>query len=91
MEPYLNIALIQTDLFWHKPEENRRHFTEIIDGLENEADLIVLPEMFTTGFTMTPSAIDSGEGPLTLDWMRSIASRKNTALVGSIPFFENEN
>jgi predicted amidohydrolase len=90
MDPKLDIALVQTSLSWHHPEENRRHFTSILAGLEKKVDLIVLPEMFTTGFTMSPSEIDPQEGYKTLEWMKARATEKNAALVGSIPFLENE-
>ena len=90
MEAKLNIALVQTSLFWHQPAKNRDHFARIIRKLKNPTELVVLPEMFTTGFTMTPSEIDHREGQITLDWMKALAKETQTALAGSIPFFENE-
>jgi predicted amidohydrolase len=89
MDLQLSIALIQTTLFWQEPENNRAWFSEKIRTLEKGVDLIVLPEMFTTGFTMTPEAIDKNEGNKTLEWMKFEARTTNTALVGSIPFYEN--
>ncbi len=88
METSLEIALVQTSLFWQDPVKNREHFTSLIDGISKKADLIVLPETFTTGFTMTPSEIDPSEGELTLSWMKDMAQRQDAAIAGSIPFFE---
>jgi predicted amidohydrolase len=56
--------------------------------LDGETDLIVLPEMFTTGFTMNPGHITHGESEQTLDWMRGIANHTGAALVGSLIFQE---
>ncbi|QBA65183.1 amidohydrolase [Muriicola soli] len=88
METNLKIALVQSSIFWHQPEENRTHFTEIIRNLTRAADLVILPEMFSTGFTMTPSEIDQKEGNKTLEWMKSLALETKMAITGSIAFFE---
>ncbi|WP_405412227.1 amidohydrolase [Maribacter sp. Asnod1-A12] len=85
----LKIALIQSSLFWEKPELNRDMFGMKIDEIDDEIDLIVLPEMFTTGFTMHPENIKNKEGSLTLDWMKKIATKKKIAIVGSIVFKDN--
>jgi predicted amidohydrolase len=89
MEHTLKIALVQTTLYWHRPTENRKHFDGLIGDIKREVDLIVLPEMFTTGFTMTPSEIGIQEGQLTLEWMKGKAREMNAALVGSMPFQDN--
>ncbi len=84
----MEIALIQTSLQWENPEANRIHFQKCFDSLKGSEDLIVLPEMFTTGFTMRPEKIPSQEAGLTLEWMRECASRHNAALAGSLVFRE---
>ncbi|MEZ2413503.1 amidohydrolase [Muriicola sp. E247] len=89
MDTQLNIALVQTSLFWQQPEKNRTHFARQIRDLKQKVDLIVLPEMFTTGFTMTPSEIGKEEGPATLEWMKELAEETGSALTGSIVFYEN--
>jgi omega-amidase len=48
----LTITLLQSDLYWHQADANRAMFEEKIWQLPNAGDVIVLPEMFTTGFTM---------------------------------------
>lgn len=87
MKRQLKIALIQSPLIWENPEANRQAFSEKIDSILDDVDLIVLPEMFTTGFTMNPQNIDPIEGNKTLEWMQNEADKKNVALVGSIVFY----
>ena len=89
-ENQLHIALLQSSLIWENPERNRNIFAEKIAGIGAKTDLIILPEMFTTGFTMQPQHIDAVEGEKTIAWMQQTAVEKNVALLGSIPFFENE-
>lgn len=89
MAQELQIALIQSSLSWENPEKNRNNFASKIEELNSEVDLIILPEMFTTGFTMNPQNLSEREGEITLAWMQKIAKSKNAALTGSIPFLEN--
>ena len=87
----LKVALIQSSLVWENPKQNRINFTERINSISVDVDLIILPEMFTTGFTMAPQNIETQEGELTLKWMQSISKEKDAALIGSLPFYENGN
>lgn len=89
MAATLKIALIQSPLAWENPEANRIHFSEVLRQVASDTDLIVLPEMFNTGFTMHPEHVAKEEGPRTVDWMLQKALETNTAVVGSLPFFEN--
>ncbi|QLG45575.1 amidohydrolase [Costertonia aggregata] len=89
MATELQIAIIQTSLFWENPEQNRKSISDKIDTISMETDMIVLPEMFTTGFTMSPQNIDKNEGKTTLKWMQEKARQQNSAIVGSIPFYTN--
>jgi predicted amidohydrolase len=86
----LSIALIQTSLVWQDPQKNRMMFAKAIGALASPVDLVVLPEMFTTGFTMTPEVVDHTEGPNTLAWMITQAKDHQVAVTGSIPFYENQ-
>ncbi len=80
----LKVTLIQTSLFWENPNANREHFRTLIDGISETTDLIVLPEMFTTGFSMNAREFaEPVEGP-TLLWMKNIAAEKDTAITGSL-------
>lgn len=84
----LKIALVQSSLVWEHPGENRNRLSKIIGQISSEVDLIVLPEMFTTGFTMSPAHILHDEGEKSVQWMIDLAKRKNAALVGSMVFYE---
>jgi len=84
----METALVQSALVWEDPGKNRRHFSELLKPLAGSVDLVVLPEMFTTGFTMNPQNIPGEEGARTLDWMLEQSSRANAALTGSTVFRE---
>ncbi len=90
MSDELKVALIQSPLVWEDPEQNRAHFTQRIDTITENTNLIVLPEMFNTGFTMSPDMVDPKEGSKTLEWMMETSKKKQMAIVGSVPFRENE-
>ena len=79
----LKIALIQSHLLWENPEANRQLFSKKIKTISTSTDLIVLPEMFTTGFTMKPENINVVESEKTLNWLKSEAAKNNTAIIGS--------
>ena len=85
----MKVALIQTSLFWENPEENRAHFESIIDSIVESVDLIVLPEMFTTGFTMNPTNIAESMEGNTVIWLKSISVRA-TILLLNVSIIQNE-
>lgn len=87
----MKIALIQSTLFWENPQANRNHFEEKINALTEKVDLIVLPEMFSTGFTMNPKAVFETMQGETFLWMQSLAKAKNCAITGSLVIKENDN
>ena len=87
----MKIALIQSPLFWENPTANRNHFEEKINAIAEKVDLIVLPEMFTTGFTMNPAAVfETMEGE-TIQWLQLVAKVKNSAITGSLIIKEKNN
>ena len=66
--PHLKIALVQTELAWEDPGANRARFDERLATLDGAPDLVVLPEMFTTGFTMAgPRLAETMDGP-SVEW-----------------------
>jgi predicted amidohydrolase len=87
----LHIVGIQADLFWEHPSKNRFFFEEKINGLPENTDLIVLPEMFTTGFTMTPQNLAEKMDGTTITWMQKIALEKKVAITGSLVIEQNHN
>jgi predicted amidohydrolase len=80
----LRVSLVQADLAWLDAAANRARLAERIQALAGAADLIVLPEMFTTGFTMEPERwAEPASGP-TVDWLRQLAKETNAAITGSV-------
>jgi len=86
----LSITIIQADLHWENPIANRRNFSEIIQGITEKTDLVVLPEMFTTGFSMQATDLAEESNGETLNWMISEAKKHTVAITGSIIVKENE-
>lgn len=86
----LKIALIQSSLHWENPSANRAMFSSKIEQIASDVDVIILPEMFTTGFIMSPENIRTEESGLTLDWMIEMAVLKDCVLIGSSVFKEQE-
>lgn len=86
----MKIALIQTDLFWQDASKNRENFDLKIDEIQSEVNLIVLPEMFSTGFTMNASEVAETMQGETIEWMKLKAKQKNAAVTGSVVITENE-
>ena len=87
----LKIALIQTSLSWENPMENRSHLVQKINGFIEEVDLIVLPEMFSSGFTMNPKAVAETMQGETVSWLQHLAKAKNCAITGSLVIEEKGN
>jgi len=80
----MKIALIQTSLTWEDTAANRANFSQKINTITEDVDLIVLPEMFTTGFTMNPAAVAETMDGQTVAWMQQIAVNRGCVLTGSI-------
>ena len=84
MSDILNVTLVQSDLHWEDPASNRETFMELFQKLESPTNLIVLPEMFTTGFSMNARNLAEEHEGHTLEWMQTVASAMNTAITGSV-------
>ncbi len=84
MQQNLNITYIQTSLHWQNVDANIAHFTTLIQNINEPTHLIVLPEMFTTGFTMQPKLFAEEHGGKGLQWMQQMAIQKQCAITGSI-------
>lgn len=86
----LNIACIQSNLHWEDKEANLRMFEEKIMALPPGSELVILPEMFSTGFSMEPARLaETMDGP-TVQWMQSLAKEKRVILAGSLIIREEE-
>lgn len=86
----LRIQICQTDLFWEQAQANRSGIEQLLRRqIEHPCDLIVLPEMFTTGFSMRSKELAETTGGPTSVWLSSLANEYNAAIAGSLIFFEN--
>jgi omega-amidase len=87
----LTVSTIQPDLQWEDKAANLRRLEEKIDGINEHTELVVLPEMFSTGFSMQPESFaERMDGP-TVGWMRYVAARKKIILTGSLIIEEEGN
>ncbi|MDU0369641.1 amidohydrolase [Hymenobacter endophyticus] len=80
----LTVSFVQAALHWHDPAANRQEMSRHIDEISIPTDLIVLPEMFTTGFSMEAAALaEPMHGP-TLEWMQLVAEARDAVVTGSL-------
>ncbi len=91
MENELKITILQSDLVWENASENRKNFETKIDAIIEPTDIIVLPEMFTTGFAMQPEYLAETMDGTTIHWMLQLAKTTNSAICGSIIITENKH
>jgi omega-amidase len=87
----LTISLIQTDLHWENKESNLQMFEEKILSIKESPHIIVLPEMFSTGFSMKPEALAETMDDATVEWMKKISREKKCIVTGSVIIKEEEH
>ena len=87
----MKIALIQTQLSWENPSQNRIILTNKIESISESIDLIILPEMFTSGFTMNPERVAEAMDGVTMLWLQALAKANNCAITGSLVIKEDGN
>jgi len=83
MQESLKITIIQPNIIWENAEANLVKYSNSIGTIE-ETDVIVLPEMFTTGFSMEPEKLSEQMNGTSIKWMKTIAADKNASVVGSL-------
>lgn len=81
--PDLELALLQTTLAWQDPAANREHFASLLEQARG-ADLIVLPEMFSTGFSMDSATLAEPEDGPSTQWLREQAQQLGAVISGSL-------
>jgi predicted amidohydrolase len=86
----LRVTLIQSALVWENPAANRQQFAQRIAELEGPTDLIILPEMFTTGFTMNAAPVAEDMEGETMQWLRNMAQQSQAVVTGSFIAKEND-
>ena len=80
----MKVAILQRDIIWADPAANVARADEAIRALPSDVRLIVLPEMFSTGFAIEPEGIAEPEDSETLAWMKEVAARRGCAVAGSV-------
>lgn len=87
----LHISLVQANLVWENPEENLKLFSEKMKAIPSDTDVVVLPEMFTTGFSMSPEKFAEKESGKSVKWLKEMAAKLDCVLTGSIIIEDNQN
>jgi omega-amidase len=85
----LNLTLLQSELHWQNPAANRAMFTDQIAQQSDGSDLILLPEMFATGFTMEAAANSEPDDGASAVWLQEMATAHDVALCGSVVIKED--
>lgn len=91
MQENLSIVLLEIQLTWEAPQANRNSITQKLERLSAGVDLVVLPEMFTTGFSMQPEKFAEAMDGETVRWMQEQAAKYNIAIAGSIAIREKDS
>ena len=87
----ISITLAQVDLIWEDPIKNMDHLSGLIQELTESSDIIILPETFTTGFSMRAQKLaESMDGP-SIRWMLKLAYKTGSAICGSLIIKENNH
>jgi len=87
----MKISVIQPDIVWEDKSDNFQNLSDLISPLNNKTDIVVLPEMFNTGFSMDPAHLGESPGGETFDWMKDIAEKGNFGLCGSYMVKDKKN
>ena len=80
----LKVTIIQSELHWENVDANLAMFTDKINAIAEQTDIIVLPEMFTTGFSMDSIRLAETMDGKTVNWMKQQAVKKNAVITGSL-------
>lgn len=86
----LRISLVQFDIVWEDAVSNRQKLDHLLDPLKGRTDLIILPEMFTTGFSMRARELSEKMEGESVGWMKQQAKNTGAALAGSLIIREND-
>ncbi len=89
----LTITLIQPNLIWENKKANLEMLSKKIESIKEKTEVVILPEMFSTGFSMKPKLLAETMNGETIEWMKKVASSKKIILTGSViinaPSLEN--
>lgn len=90
MKNELTITLVQTDNHWEKIDDNLDMLSNKLFGIDEEIDILILPELFTTGFTMTGTNLGESMDGKTVTWMKEWAHKKDCLVAGSVLIEEED-
>jgi predicted amidohydrolase len=85
----LTITIIQTDLFWEDKKANLKMLQQKIEGISEKTEVVILPEMFSTGFSMKPEIFAEKMNGETVQWMENISAQQKIIVTGSIMIEED--
>lgn len=88
MKSFLKVTLVQADLLWENIPGNLEHLSALLDKVK-DTDLIILPEMFSTGFTMNTAVAEDMNGRA-VNWLKENAVKRNVAITGSLVIRDGE-
>ena len=86
----LTITIIQPNLQWENKRANLAMLSQKIKNIKEKTEVVILPEMFSTGFSMQPEVLAEKMDGQTMQWMKRISADKKIILTGSIISEENE-
>lgn len=87
----MKLNIVQTNIIWENPSKNRDAIEAMLSLQHQKAELTILPEMFTTGFTMQPEKQAEEFKTTTYNWLKTMSEKHQSTFVGSIASKENEN
>ncbi len=87
----LTFTIIQTSLHWEDKQANLQMLEEKINSIAGRTEVIVLPEMFSTGFSMNAAALAEDMDGETVQWMKHLSAKKKAIITGSLIIKENGN
>ncbi len=90
MSNTLTLTLIQSQLHWENKQANLDMFRKKILDIEGKTELVVLPEMFSTGFSMNPGKLAETMNGETVQWMKNLSAEKKVIITGSVIISEND-
>ena len=85
MQNRLTVSLLQTNPAWKDAGKNLLDIENKLVGVSSETDLVLLPEMFATGFVTDPTDVAETMEGMTVQWLLKMAKTKQVALAGSLP------
>ncbi len=80
----LTITTIQSNLFWEDKQANMQMLQQKIDSISDKTEIVILPEMFTTGFSMQPELFAETMDGETMEWMKMVSNKNGIVLTGSV-------